>query len=55
VAVEVEIEINPLDLVRSGQKFVYKKGQNFVKGEFVVEDGGENIIPDQSSIIFIEE
>ena len=55
MATEAELEVNPLDVVRNGQTFIYKKGQNFVKGEFVVENGGENIIPDQASILFIEE
>ncbi len=49
--VEENIIVNPLDLVRDDQFFIYRKGQTFVVGEFVVEDGGENIVPDQASII----
>lgn len=51
---EIRIEINPLDLVRNGDSFTFKQGQTLVFDEFVVEDGGELIIPDLASVISAE-
>lgn len=49
--IEVDIETNPLDVVRAGEVFTLKQGQTVIKGEVVIEDGGEYIFPDQSSLI----
>lgn len=48
---EVNIETNPIDLLKNGEKFRFKKGQTFVTGEFVAEDGAEYVVPDRASII----
>jgi len=51
MAEPIVIETNPLDRVRDGQVFIFKEGQTFVINEFICEDGGEYIVPDQASVI----
>ena len=51
MAKEVEIETNPIDDLRAGQTFIFKKGQTVVQGTFSAEDGAEYVVPDQATVI----
>lgn len=51
MAVQIEIETNPLDEIRDGQVYVLKKGQTRIVDEIDIQDGGELVVPDLASLI----
>lgn len=51
MAVQINIEINLLDLLRDGDAVLVRKGQQVIRGEIVMEDTSEYIFNDQASLI----
>ena len=51
MATDANIQTNPLDLIRAGEEFVYREGQERIRGPLVIKDGASAILPDNAALI----
>lgn len=54
MSVEIRIETNPLDHIRSGEVFVVPEGQLIMRAPIIIFSGGELRLQDNASLIFEE-